>query len=251
MDQITKDSKTLYNELKFGDFNYGQKREKYDALLFKFVGKIQKEQTLYEIGCGNGSYLDTYIRLGVKKEQITAVDLAPSNIENLNKKGFNAICSNALSLDINDNVSDLTICTGVLHHLSDPFKGFTELVRITKPNGYIYLNVYNKWHPFFYLAHKLTFPIRWFYWNVSKSVLEIIYPLSKLLFQPLAYIALGEFLDDKTGRIHFMDQVLTPQAYLFSKSNIKAYANKCGCDIEEFKYNRYSLMIAAIIKVNS
>ena len=250
MDQITANSKALYNELQFGSFSYGQKREKYDSLLFEFLDKIKESQNVFEIGCGNGWYADVYLRSGIKKEQITLIDLAPSNIEHLKKNGFNAVCADAMDLKLDDKVSDFTICSGVLHHLSNPAKGFSELVRITKPGGYIYLNVYNKWHPYFYATHKLTFPIRWFYWNISKKIFDVIYPVSKFFFQPFAYLALGEFLDDKTGRIHFKDQVLTPQVYLLSKSSLKVYAKKYNCEIEEFRYNRHGLMLAMIIKVN-
>lgn len=248
MDQITTDSKALYNELRFGNFSYG--REKYDSLLFEFLNKVKEYQSVFEIGCGSGYYADAYLRSGIKKEHLTLIDLAPSNIENLKKRGFNAICGDAMDLKLDDHVSNFTICTGVLHHLSNPAKGFAELVRITKPGGYIYLNVYNKWHPYFYIAHKLTFPIRWFYWNISKKIFDLIYPISKVFFQPFAYLALGEFLDDETGKIHFKDQILAPQVYLLSKSNIRSYAKKYNCKIEEFRYNRHRLMIAAIIKVN-
>ena len=248
MDQITTNSKALYNELQFGDFSYA--REKYDSFLFEFLAKVKKSQNVFEIGCGGGYYVDAYLRLGIKKEQITLIDLAPSNIEHLKKRGFNAICANAMDLKLDNRISDFTICTGVLHHLSNPAQGFSELIRITKVGGYIYLNVYNKWHPYFYIAHKLTFPIRWFYWNISKKIFNVIYPVSKLFFQPFAYLTLGGFLDDKTGRTHFKDQVLTPQVYLLSKFDIKTYAKKYNCKIEEFRYNRHGLMIAAIIKVN-
>lgn len=248
MDQITKDSKTLYNELKFGNFSYGQKREKFDPLLFHFLLMIKEEHKLFEIGCGNGYWLNTYIRLGIKKNQITAIDLAPSNIEKLKTEGFNAICDNGLDLKLDANIADFTICSGVLHHMSNPYQGFSELVRITKPGGYIYLNVYNKWHPFFYLVHKATFPIRYCYWNWNKKIFDIVYHLSKIIFQPFAYLALGEFLDDETGKTHFKDQILTPQVHLLSKSDIKKFAKKNNCSIEKFEYNRYGLMIAAIIK---
>lgn len=250
MDQITKNSQTLYNELEFGNFSYGQKRESFDSLLFKFLSLVKGQDKLFEIGCGNGYWLNKYLSLGIKKEQIIAIDLAPSNIENLKAKGFNAICDNGMKLKLQENLSDFTICSGVLHHMSNPKKGFSELVRITKPGGYIYLNVYNKWHPFFYLVHKATFLIRYCYWNWTKQIFDIVYPISKIIFQPFAYLTLGEFLDDETGKTHFKDQVLTPTAHLFSKGDLKKYAKNNDCTIEEFKYNRHHLMLAAIIKIN-
>jgi ubiquinone/menaquinone biosynthesis C-methylase UbiE len=168
----------------------------------------------------------------------------------LRQKGFNAVIGDVLALPFGNNVSDLTVCIGVIHHTDDPFKAFSELARITKPGGYIYLNVYNKLNPYYYLVHRATFPIRYCYWNYSRKVVDIVYPISKLLFQPLAYVTLGKFLDDKTGKTMFMDQVITPRAHLFSKSMLDSYAHKCGCMVEKYMYNRYFLKLSAIIRAN-
>lgn len=250
MDQTMINTKTMYDEYRFGHFSYGTKRDKYDSLLFKFISMIKKGKKMFDIGCGTGYWLDKYIELGIPKEQITGVDLAPSNISELTKRGFNVLCSNVLELKVENNVSDFTVCNGVIHHTNNPSKAFSELVRITKPGGYIYLNVYNKWNPYFYLIHKAMFPLRFFYWNINKKIINIVYPISKIFFQPFAYLALGEFLDDKTGKTFFMDQIITPYAHLFSKSDIKSLAIRNKCIVEEFSYNRYFLMLAGIIKIN-
>ncbi len=248
MDTVTKRAKTLYNEILFGNFSYEQKRARYDTLLHKFLRSVGKG-TLYDIGCGAGSYLATYLKFGISKKQITALDLAPQNIEQIQTSGFHAVCADIQNLPFKDSVAEFTIANGVIHHASNPNKAFAELVRITKPEGLIYINVYNR-HAYFYIIHKATWPIRYIYWNWNKKIFTIIYPISKILFQPLVYMFLGEFLDDKTGKQLFMDQVLTPRAYLFSKSKLLSYAKQYKCSIQEIAYNRYYLMIAAIILKN-
>ena len=250
MDQVTVKAKTMYDEYRFGDFSYGIKRKKFDLLLFKYLSKFGENKKLFDIGCGSGEWLAIYAGCGIPKNNITGVDLGPSNVSEMNKKGFNAICSNVLNLELNDNVSDFTICNGVIQHTSNPFKAFLELVRITKPGGYIYLNVYNKWNPYFCLVHRAMFPLRFVYWNVNKLIVDIIYQISKIFFQPLAFMAFGEFLDDKTGKAFFMDQIITPKAHLFSKSDLKSYAKRTNCSIEQSSYNEYFLMLGTILKVN-
>ena len=240
----------MYEEYRFGDFSYGKKREKYVSLLFKFLSNRGKNKKLFDIGCGTGYWMNVYERLGFSKADIVCVDIAATNIAELKKKGFNAICSNVLALDLEDKVSDLTVCNGVIHHTNDPFKAFSELVRITKPGGYIYLNVYNKWNPYFYIVHGAMYPLRYLYWNYNKKIIDFVYPLSKIFFQPISYLVFREFLDDKTGKIFFMDQVITPQAKLFSKSILRSYSKKFNCSIEEFRYNRYYLMLSVILRVN-
>ena len=142
---------------------------------------------------------------------------APANIEELARRGFAAVCTNALSLDLKDNVSDFTFSQGVIHHTDNPFQAFRELVRITKPGGHIYLNLYNQWNPYFYLVHRATFPIRFIYWNVTTKIASLVYPIAWALFQPVSLLVMGELLGRETARTFFMDQVITPRAYLFSR----------------------------------
>lgn len=249
-DKVSNQARELYDNYTYGNFSYGKQRERYDPLLFDFLKKPNKDSTLYDIGCGTGFWMDAYINNNVSKDNIVAVDITPRNIMELRNRGFKALCGNVNHLPFSNNVSDFTICQGVIHHTANPFQAFKELVRITKHGGHIYLNVYNRWNPYFYIVHKATYPIRYLYWNISKKIIDIFYPVSKIIFQPIAYLLFGQFLDDKTGKTMFMDQIITPRAHLFSKSILMKYAERCNCEIQEFKYNRHHLMLAAILKVN-
>lgn len=246
--QISRDAKEMYDEFQYGDFNY--KREKYAGFLINFLRKIHKGKKVFDIGCGTGYWTDTYLRNGIEKKDLVCIDLAPNNILKLKKRGFNAKQGDILHLPVAKNVSDFTICYGVLHHSGDPFQGFKELVRITKPEGYIFLSVYNKWNPYFYIVYKATFPLRYIYWRWNKNIINIFYPLTKLLLQPLSKVITGKFLDDSTSKSLFLDQVMTPRAYLFSKKMIIEYAEATNCQVKEFAYTRYYLMLGAIIKKN-
>ena len=48
------------------------------------------------------------------------------------------------SLPFPDASFDIVISQGVLHHTSDPWRGFQELVRVCKPNGFVFTFLYNK-----------------------------------------------------------------------------------------------------------
>lgn len=249
MESDVKKSKEMYNDFRFGDFSYGDKRYKLNPLLLEFLKMVKGNSLVYDIGCGVGFWFDLYMKYGVNKENVRGVDLSPINVENLNNNGFNVSCGNVLDLNLNDNVSDFTICNGVIHHTPDPFKAFSELVRITKPGGYIFLNVYNIWHPYYYIVHKATFPLRYIYWNINKKVVDIIFPIMKIFYQPLSYLVFKQFIDNKTAKIMFMDQVITPHAKLFSKFKINSFAKKTGVKVVKFQYNKYGLLISAIIKI--
>jgi ubiquinone/menaquinone biosynthesis C-methylase UbiE len=249
MKDLTSDTQQMYDTHNFGTFSYGEQRDQYETLLFEMLSRRPPNGMVYDVGCGSGYWMDSYVRHGVPKDRIVGIDLAPSNVAALKAKGFHAIQSNVLDLDqIPDGSADLTVSIGVIHCTHDPERGFRELVRITKPGGHIYLNLYTK-HPYYYIVHRAMFPVRYAYWHWSKRVADVAYHLSRPIFQPLAYLALGRFLDQRTGRTMFMDQVITPYAHLYTKGTIRSYASRAGCTVDEMRYNRHHLMLAADIAV--
>lgn len=250
MKEPTARAQALYDEHRYGRFSYGDQRLRFEPLLFEVLANAAEDTSLFDIGCGRGYWFGSYTKCGIRKELITGVDLAPENVRELQQEGFRALTGNLMDLPVEDDASDLTVCIGVINCIDEPFQGFRELVRITKPGGRLYVNVYNQLHPYFYVVHKATFPLRWLYWNWNKKVADVAYWFARFAFQPLAWLVVGKFLDEKTGKTMFMDQVITPNAHLFTKGKLRAYAAKCGCTIEAFRYNRYGLMLSAAIRVN-
>jgi SAM-dependent methyltransferase len=56
------------------------------------------------------------------------------------------------TLPFADGSFDIVISQGVLHHTSDPWRGFRELVRVCKPGGLVNIYLYNWWN---HLRHNL------------------------------------------------------------------------------------------------
>jgi ubiquinone/menaquinone biosynthesis C-methylase UbiE len=50
------------------------------------------------------------------------------------------------NLPFEDGSFDVVISQGVLHHTSDPWRGFAELVRVCKPGGFVNIYLYNWWN---------------------------------------------------------------------------------------------------------
>ena len=57
---------------------------------------------------------------------------------------FTLVRASGTDLPIADQVADVTLCWGVLHHMNDPEAGLMELLRVTKPGGMILIFVYPK-----------------------------------------------------------------------------------------------------------
>lgn len=247
--EVWQKTRELYDDHRFGDFCYGQQRDQHNRPLIEFLRALPEEGDVYDIGCGTGYWVEAAARLGVVPERLVGVDIVPGNVVALRAKGFKGLCGDVLALALKDDAVDVTICSGVIHCTPDPRSAFRELVRITKPGGLIFLAVYNRWNPYFYLVHRAGAPIRYLYWHRSKRVLDWVYPVAGLVFQPLAYALIGRFLDRSTGKTMFADQVITPYAHLFAKRTIRQYARQCGCAVLDFGYSGGYLMITAVLRV--
>lgn len=238
-----------YDGLAFGVFCYGDKRAGFYPLLPEFVAMIGPADRLCDIGCGAGFFLEEFERRGVAKDRLFGVDLAPANVRRVQERGFQAACGNVLALDQATDSFEFTFCAGVIHHTPDPSRALRELARITKPGGHIYLAVYNKWNPYFWLVHKATAPLRALHWRGWTKLTEFTYGLWKLAVQPVSYLVFGRRLDEQTCRALYMDQVLTPYAHLFSVADVVREADAAGLDLVARGSALSRMLIIAVLKV--
>ena len=238
-----------YDGLAFGEFSYGERRAGFYPLFDEFMALIGPHSTVYDIGCGAGFWLDEMVRRGVQDTQLCGIDLAPGNVQRAVEHGHRAMCGSVLELDVPSNSADCTFCAGVIHHTPDPHRALTELARITRPGGHIYLAVYNKMHPYFWLVHKATWPLRALHWRGWHRLSAAGYRLWSCAVQPVSYLAFGRRLDERTCRTLYMDQVLTPYAFLYSRRDVRREADSCGLDVVDMKHALWSLMIVAILRV--
>ncbi len=250
MNKTAERAQELYNRYRFGKFSYSRKRLSFHPTLVSILESCTLDQKVYDIGCGSGFWACFLADLGrVPKKNIVCVDIAPDNIDDLRSQGFHALVGDASDLDLPANCSDVTISSGVMHHTHDYRKSFSELVRITKDNGIIYLAVYNVFHPYFWLVYKLATPIRWFYWNVSRKIAHLLFWLAVPLAQPIFLIRTGRFAPLADLRVHLMDQVFTPRAHLFSDRDIRGLCEAEGVQIIGKGFVHGRLMREAVIRV--
>ena len=253
IDRSEDDVQSLYNRFRFGNFNYDPQRyELYDFLFKEFAPQISNTDRVYDIGCGRGfitrKLADEH---NISKKNIFSIDLSIDNIEQLKKLGFRAKVGSNLSLDVESDSVDKTISNGVIHHTPDPDKCIDELVRITKNDGLIYLAVYSNTFPFYRLVWYLGTPFRYIYWNINKAFIEtFVFSLVNIFFiQPLGLIFYRKFISKDGAKVNFMDQLITPYAYSFSRKNILKKLISRNCEIVKNKYFKFCLMDLFIIKV--
>lgn len=246
---VTKRAREMYDEHPFGDFSYGRAgRERSDPHLIDFVRNVPPDARLYDIGCGVGFWFETYRRLGVSKERIVGLDLAPVNVHNLRASGYEVHEGSILEMPFAADVADRTISYGVIMVTEAPERAFAELVRITKPAGLLFVAVYNRWHPYFWLIYKATAPLRYIYWNWTHRIADFVYPFFWLVFQVITRITMGGFLDNRSCRTTFMDQVMTPTAKLYGQPDLRRFAEANGCEVIGFGYSRLYAMLSVVCR---
>lgn len=120
----------------------------------KYLGKILSERkaigVVLDVGCGAG-VLSTYIKKTFAIKRLYAGDISIESLKKAKEKGLVVINLDNLALPFKDKVADVVVSGGVIHHTPNPRKAFSELSRVTKRGGEMWLVVYNKRHPYFYL----------------------------------------------------------------------------------------------------
>lgn len=115
-------------------------KEKECLLLSSIKDFIGPNDTILEVGCGEGANIFNLLSLGVNNS-FTGVDFSSQKIDfctklNLNNATF--YCSDARSLPFENNQFDVVYIRDLLHHVNEDRElVIKELIRVTKLNGTI------------------------------------------------------------------------------------------------------------------
>jgi ubiquinone/menaquinone biosynthesis C-methylase UbiE len=110
------------------------------------VIKLKPSAKVLDVGCGPGKWTETFAKIGCA---VTAIDISSKMIELAKKRlqkekleDVNFHLMNVSELNLPNNVYDMVNCVTVLQHIFDEEewkKAVHEIVRVTKPGGYILL----------------------------------------------------------------------------------------------------------------
>ena len=104
----------------------------------------EKNKTIIDCGAGNGRFLSIYKDAKFKFAVDTSLILLKRSKER--DESLICICADIENLPFQDYSGDLSLSIRVFQHLKNPQLAFDEMSRITKPDGYLALEVYNKFN---------------------------------------------------------------------------------------------------------
>lgn len=120
---------------------------------YRFLGMSEAMHgaRFLDVGCGTGDRSMLVAKhLGVKEfvgidhsTESLAIAAATAREEGFDR--FRPVEGNVLELPFEDASFDVVVSWGVLHHTSDPLRGFREMVRVCRPGGHVGIFLYNKW----------------------------------------------------------------------------------------------------------
>ena len=143
------------------------REEKYhfQAMQEAFPEKIVRGSIGLEVGCGSG--WDAFTMASVNPgTSIISLDLSDGvyTAKEVNKDMRNVLVikASAEALPLKSGVCDFVYSFGVLHHLADPMKGFSEISRVLKIGApcFVYLYEDHRRNPLKYCGIKLTSCLR-------------------------------------------------------------------------------------------
>ncbi len=150
---ISRIIREFYNQYPFPDFdmnkyNYVQDLNEHSKWFFKLLDQyIPNNSKIADVGCGTGQFS---CFLGAKGRDVYAFDFSEESIDKAKQLKNKLKLDNVkfekkdlFELNIPDNSFDYTFCLGVLHHTPEPYRGYKNLVRITKHKGYIVIVTIN------------------------------------------------------------------------------------------------------------
>ena len=105
------------------------------------VNKNNERELCIDIGCGTGFLTDYELPLYT---YVIALDISSNMIKTIRKKlsfsdCLNLIQGDAENLPIRQEVADLISISSVLHHVPKPFNAISEISRVLKKGGCIYI----------------------------------------------------------------------------------------------------------------
>jgi len=141
----------MHNYIKVKIFNTGYETQSHFDIMMSLLvkhGKSIADDSLLDVGCSNGKRSVAAAQaIGIANKNVHGVDIEDiPNYSPLLKNNFKKIDLEEGLLPYDDNSFGFVICNQVMEHLKNYNRIFQEIIRVTKPDGFIVLGIPNLAH---------------------------------------------------------------------------------------------------------
>jgi SAM-dependent methyltransferase len=221
--EVTEKVKAFYEANPFPNYDdldsIGTLREKAQRGIF---AKMLNEQIpfrcrILEVGCGTGQ-LTNFLGATYGRE-IYGTDMSMASLklgEAFSRKNdLKDVTFGQMNLFrpcFPDSSFDLVLCTGVLHHTSDPYNGFESISKLVKPGGHILVGLYNRYG-------RLSTHLRRLVFRLTGGRLKFLDPMLR-----------NKVWNRERKRIWYLDQYRNPHESAHTIGEVLAWFDKQGFD---------------------
>lgn len=195
-----------------------------------------KGKTVLDSGCGTGVFSIIFARNGAAK--VTGIDISPGSLGTARSLKDKFGLTNAefkeqdmLHLPFADASFDIVWAWGTVHHTTDPLGAITELMRVLKPGGSLFLAIYKRtnvtWIHEIIRKTMIRTP-RWS-WNVLAKAGALILTPVVVLFKRRQKSRKGEKLSEL-----ILDWYFVPIRHYYRPEEIRVFLERKNFRIEKY-----------------
>lgn len=158
-------------------------------------------KTILEVGCGRGATLREFARRGAHTFGLDyseeALDICRNlQVENKTILHGTFVNGDARSLPFSDGSFDFVFSVGLIEHFEEPVDLLLEQCRVLKPEGYLLVQVPQKYSPYTVVKKVLIGLGKWPYggWETEYSDREIVALMKRAELKPTSVYGYGSFM---------------------------------------------------------
>jgi ubiquinone/menaquinone biosynthesis C-methylase UbiE len=152
----------MYMQHPYPSYSKQEREQIFAAELTRYhylgLDKVLPGARVLDVGCGTGHrVMPIAHHFGVKEyvgfdHSTASLNVARELIKELDFSQARVTEGDLFNLPFADGEFDIVISQGVLHHTSEPYRGFKELTRVCKPGGWVNIYLYNLYN---HLRHNM------------------------------------------------------------------------------------------------
>lgn len=201
-----------------------------------YSGEEVKEKEILDAGCGTGIFSIIFASNGAAK--VVGIDISPGSLgtarslkDKFNLENVEFRKEDMLDLPFEDESFDIVWAWGTVHHTTHPLRAISELIRVLRPDGSLFLAIYKKTRlTFLHEAIRKTLirtPRKT--WTALSKIFSFFLAPVVFFFKKREKSRKGEKLEEL-----ILDWYFVPIRHHYTPEEIASFLEKRGFVIEQF-----------------